>query len=169
MSIQDMEDLKHQYLDEMKSLINSEYHNEIKINELKGKFNGMSIKINKKKELQYLEQVANLSTYPSQHFNSFCYDDDDDEEATIQVREYYKNSPVAITPDFSIMDSLSMGDEHLDTIPEMDSDELIKSSVKNLVTILSESEDFSDIESEYDVPVCDDFMTSSNPLFDFND
>ncbi|GJU71424.1 hypothetical protein Tco_1262829 [Tanacetum coccineum] len=51
----------------------------------------------------------------------------------------------------------------------MDSDELIKSSVKNLVTILSESEDFSDIESEYDVPVCDDFMTSSNPLFDFND
>ncbi|GJV80025.1 hypothetical protein Tco_1515895 [Tanacetum coccineum] len=169
MSIQDMEDLKQQYLVEMKSLINSEYRNEIKINDLKGKFNGMSIKINKKKELQYLEQVVNLSTYPSQHFNSFCYDDDDDEEATIQVREYYKNSPVAITPDFSIMDSLIMEDEHLDTIPEMDSDELIKSSVKNLVTILSESEDFSDIESEYDVPVCDDFMTSSNPLFDSND
>ncbi|GJZ08320.1 hypothetical protein Tco_0542603 [Tanacetum coccineum] len=38
---------------------------EIMIDELKGKFNGMSIEINKKKELQYLEHVANLSTCPS--------------------------------------------------------------------------------------------------------
>ncbi|GKC00253.1 hypothetical protein Tco_0986389 [Tanacetum coccineum] len=64
-----------------------------------------------------------------------------------------------------------MGDEHLDTIPETESDELIKSSVENLVPILSESEDFSDIESECDVPDCDDsqttnFSTFSNPLFD---
>ncbi|GJT03925.1 hypothetical protein Tco_0838387 [Tanacetum coccineum] len=71
MSIQDMEDLKQQYLDEMKSLINiKDYRNEkidieIKINELKENFNGMSIEINKKKKLQQLEQVANLSTYPS--------------------------------------------------------------------------------------------------------
>nr|GEZ93165.1 hypothetical protein [Tanacetum cinerariifolium] len=64
------------------------------------------------KKLQQLEHVANLSTYPSQHFNSFCYDDDDDEEAIIQVREYYKNSHVAITLDFSITDSLIMEDEH---------------------------------------------------------
>ncbi|GJT30337.1 hypothetical protein Tco_0910612 [Tanacetum coccineum] len=54
MSIQDMEDLKQQYLDEMKSLINEfpikDYHDEkidIKINELKENFNGMSIEINK--------------------------------------------------------------------------------------------------------------------------
>ncbi|GKB30907.1 hypothetical protein Tco_0870308 [Tanacetum coccineum] len=74
MSIQDMEDLKQQYLDEMKSMINQiqikDYRNEridiryrreceIKIDELKGKFNGMSIKINKKKELRQLEQAAN--------------------------------------------------------------------------------------------------------------
>ncbi|GJX04085.1 pre-mRNA splicing Prp18-interacting factor, partial [Tanacetum coccineum] len=146
MSIQDMEDLKQQYLDEMKTLINGkDYRNgkidiEIKINELKENFNGMSIEINKKKQLQQLEQVANLNTYPSRHFNSFCYDDDDDDD-----EEY----TIAITPDLPTEEpdnSLSMGDEHLDTIPETESDELIKSSDENLVPIPSESEDFSDIE-----------------------
>ncbi|GJV39251.1 hypothetical protein Tco_1417691 [Tanacetum coccineum] len=62
-----------------------------------------------------------------------------------------------------------MGDEHLSTVPEMESDKLIKSSVENLVPIPSESEDFSDNESECDVPDCDDFTTFSNPLFDFDD
>ncbi|GJS51200.1 hypothetical protein Tco_0624562 [Tanacetum coccineum] len=51
----------------------------------------------------------------------------------------------------------------------MESDELINSSVENLVPILSESEDFSDIESECDVPVCDNFTTFSNLLFDSHD
>ncbi|GJY36242.1 hypothetical protein Tco_0421620 [Tanacetum coccineum] len=60
-----------------------------------------------------------------------------------------------------------MGDEHLSTILEIESDELIKSSVENLVPIPSESED----ECECDVPDCDDsqttnFSTFSNPLFD---
>ncbi|GKF99025.1 hypothetical protein Tco_0297808, partial [Tanacetum coccineum] len=73
MSIQDMEDLKQQYLDEMKSMINQiqikDYRNkridilyrrecEINIDELKGKFNGMSIEINKKKELRQLEYYS---------------------------------------------------------------------------------------------------------------
>ncbi|GKB96397.1 hypothetical protein Tco_0982534, partial [Tanacetum coccineum] len=67
--------------------------------------------------------------------------------------------------------SLSMGDEHLSTIPKTESDELIKSSDENLVPIPSESKDFSDIESECDVPDCDDSQTTnssmfSNPLFD---
>ncbi|GJX55111.1 hypothetical protein Tco_0285008 [Tanacetum coccineum] len=167
MSIQDMDDLKQQYLDEMKTLINKkDYRNrkidiEIKINELKGNFNRISIEINKKKELQKLEKVANLSTYPSRHFNSFCYDDDDDEEYTI-----------AITPDLPTKEpdkSLSMGDEHLSTIPETESDEVIKSSVENLVPIPSESEGIPD--NECDVPDCDDSQTTnfsmfSNPLFD---
>ncbi|GKA31964.1 hypothetical protein Tco_0718331 [Tanacetum coccineum] len=48
-------------------------------------------------------------------------------------------------------------------------DELIKSSVENLVPIPSESEDFSDIESECDVTFCDNSTTFSNPLFDAND
>ncbi|GJV27062.1 hypothetical protein Tco_1383510, partial [Tanacetum coccineum] len=68
------------------------------------------------------------------------------------------------------MNSLSMGDEHLSTIPKTESDELIKFSVENLVPTPSESEDLSkdlsDIESECDVPVCDNFTTFSNPLFD---
>ncbi|GJV56098.1 hypothetical protein Tco_1457103 [Tanacetum coccineum] len=88
-----------------------------------------------------------------------CYDDD--EEYTI-----------AITPDLPTKEpeySLIMGDEHLSTIPEKESDELIKSSVENLVPISSESEVTSDKESECDMPVCDDFTTFSNPLFDSND
>ncbi|GJX70517.1 hypothetical protein Tco_0307688 [Tanacetum coccineum] len=106
MSIQDMKDLKQQYLDEMQSIINQiqikDYHNEIidiryrreceiKIDELKGKFNEMSIEINKKKELRKLKQAANLSTYtiePSRRFNSF-YDDDDDEGGTIPLNEIF--------------------------------------------------------------------------------
>nr|GEW72999.1 hypothetical protein [Tanacetum cinerariifolium] len=120
MSIQEMVDLKQQYLDEMKRLINSDYRDKIKIDELKRNFNSMSIEINKKEKLQQLEQVANLSTYPSKRFNSFCYDDDDEEEYTV---------------------------------------------------IPSKSEDFFDIESECDIPDCDDsqttnFSTFSNPLFD---
>nr|GEY41986.1 hypothetical protein [Tanacetum cinerariifolium] len=103
MSIQEMEDMKQQYLDELKRLINSKYCDEIKINELKGNFNSMSIEINKKEKLQQPEQVANLSTYPSKRFNSFFYDDDDDEDYT-----------AVITPDFSITDSLIMENEHLD-------------------------------------------------------
>nr|GFA71258.1 hypothetical protein [Tanacetum cinerariifolium] len=54
---------------------------------------------------------------------------------------------IAITPVLSTeepVDSLSMGDEHLDTIPATESDEVIKSSVENLVPILSEFEGIPD-------------------------
>ncbi|GKB04685.1 hypothetical protein Tco_0832880 [Tanacetum coccineum] len=71
-------------------------------------------------------------------------------------------------------DSLSMGDEHLITIPEKESDEFIKSSVEDLVLIPSESEDTPGSDSE-----CNDFfpinipegksVTFSNPLFDLNE
>nr|GEV59849.1 hypothetical protein [Tanacetum cinerariifolium] len=64
----------------------------------------MSFEINKKKKLQQLEQVANLSTYPSQHFNSFCYDDDDDKEATIQIN--------------SLLEEFSCELSHIDLIPQ---------------------------------------------------
>ncbi|GKA68602.1 hypothetical protein Tco_0768519 [Tanacetum coccineum] len=103
-----------------------------------------------------------------------CYDDD--EECSIQMRDYYKNSPIAIASDSPIMDSLITEDEHFDTIPEMESDEVIKSSVEDLVQTLSESEDLFDIESECDEPICDnsldfnkDSEIFSNPLFDYND
>nr|GEV12428.1 hypothetical protein [Tanacetum cinerariifolium] len=149
MSIQEMEDLKQQYLVEMKRLINSKYRDEIKIAELKKNFNGMSIKINKKEKLQQLEQVAKLSTYPSKRFNSFCYDDDDED---------YN---LAITPNEPV-NSLSMGDEHPDTILEMELDEFIKSWLENVVPIPSESEG----EFECDVPAREEFTTFSNILFD---
>nr|GEZ10000.1 hypothetical protein [Tanacetum cinerariifolium] len=53
-----------------------------------------------------------------------------------------------------------MGDEHLDTIPAMESDEFIKSCVENLVPNPSESEG----ENGCDVHAC--FITFSNVLFD---
>nr|GEY75043.1 hypothetical protein [Tanacetum cinerariifolium] len=136
-----MEDLKQQYFDEMKRLINSKYRDEIKIDELKGNFNSMRIEINKKEKLLQLKQLANLSTYPSKRLNSFCYDDDDDEDYTIAV------TPVLSTeePD----NSLSMGDEHLDTISAKESDEVMKSSFEDLIPILSESEGIPD--TMYDV------------------
>nr|GFB31270.1 hypothetical protein [Tanacetum cinerariifolium] len=60
------------------------------------------------------------------------YSDDDDEDYAI-----------AVTPTLSTEkpdNSLSMGDEHLDTISATKSDEIIKSSIENLGLILSESE-----------------------------
>nr|GEY56421.1 hypothetical protein [Tanacetum cinerariifolium] len=59
----------------------------------------------------------------------------------IKIAELKKNFNV--TPSLPIKDpdnSLSMGDEHLDTIPATKSDEFIKSSVENLIPIPSESE-----------------------------
>nr|GEX15774.1 integrase, catalytic region, zinc finger, CCHC-type, peptidase aspartic, catalytic [Tanacetum cinerariifolium] len=53
-----------------------------------------------------------------------------------------------------------MGDEHLDIIPAMESNEFIKSCVENLVPNPSESEG----ENGCDVPAC--FTTFSNVLFD---
>ncbi|GJX31616.1 hypothetical protein Tco_0241471 [Tanacetum coccineum] len=104
---------------------------------------------------------------------------DDDDDYTIQNKEYLENSSKAITPDLPTEDSLIMGDEHLSTIPEKESDEFIKSSVEDIVPIPSESEDTSDNESECDVPVCDDSspldvsednpVIFSNPLFDSNE
>ncbi|GKD00691.1 hypothetical protein Tco_1170965 [Tanacetum coccineum] len=98
-------------------------------------------------------------------------------ENIIPLNNIPQISPVnAITPVLPTEEpkySLSMGDEHLSTIPETELDEVIKYSVENLVPIPSESEDFSDNESECDVPVCDEssliFTTFSNPLFDYND
>nr|GEV35865.1 hypothetical protein [Tanacetum cinerariifolium] len=64
-------------------------------------------------------------------------------------------------------DSLRMGDEHLDTILETESNELINSCVENLVPSPSKSKDLSD--SECDMPAFDDFTTFSNLLFDNDD
>ncbi|GJT37728.1 hypothetical protein Tco_0937593 [Tanacetum coccineum] len=73
----------------------------------------------------------------------------DDDEYTIIYRK-----PKAITPDLPAEEpdnSLSMRDEHLNTIPEME-----KSSVENLVPIPSDSkgiddDDFDEEEGEIDI------------------
>ncbi|GJX13553.1 hypothetical protein Tco_0205311 [Tanacetum coccineum] len=92
-----------------------------------------------------------------------CYDDDEDDT-------------IAITPVLPIEEpdnSLSMGDEHLDTIPETESDEFIKSSVEDLVPIPSESEGIPD--SVCDVPLCNNptpleaFKEHSETIIDYND
>nr|GEZ21491.1 hypothetical protein [Tanacetum cinerariifolium] len=70
---------------------------------------------------------------------------------------YPQDSPVTPTEP---VDSLSMGDEHFDTIPATESDEFIKSCVENLVPNPSESEG----ENGCDVPA--GFTTFSNVLFD---
>nr|GEY29183.1 hypothetical protein [Tanacetum cinerariifolium] len=80
--------------------------------------------------------------YPSQ----VSYDDDDDEDYTIPITPK--------EPD----NSLSMGDEHLDTILATESDEVIKSSVENLIPIPSKYGGIPD--NTCDVP----FRDSSPPL-----
>nr|GEX50325.1 hypothetical protein [Tanacetum cinerariifolium] len=91
-----------------------------------------------------------------------CYDDDDDEESSNSLEDnIISELPpyVAITPNEPV-DSLNMGDEHLDTVPATESDKFIKSRVENLVPIPSESEG----GSECDIPA--GFTTFSNVLFD---
>nr|GEW34393.1 hypothetical protein [Tanacetum cinerariifolium] len=100
--------------------------------------------IQKKQEKKQIEEEqANDARYwkiPA------CCDDDNDYNS-------------AITPN-ELVDSLSIGDEHLNTILATVSDKFIKSSVENLVPKPSESEG----ESKCDVPAC--FTTFSNVLFD---
>nr|GEX79445.1 hypothetical protein [Tanacetum cinerariifolium] len=94
-----------------------------------------------------------------------CYDDDDDKERSNSLEDniIYGLPPCAAgtpsepTPSEPI-DSLSMGDEHLDTISATESDEFIKSSVENLIPIPSESEGIP--EHMCDVP----FHDNSQPL-----
>ncbi|GJW10943.1 hypothetical protein Tco_1576770 [Tanacetum coccineum] len=92
-----------------------------------------------------------------------CYDDDEDDT-------------IAVTPVLSTgepVDSLIMEDEHLDTIPAMESDEVIKSSVENLIPIPSESEGI--LNSVCDVPLCNNptplkaFKEHYKIVVDFND
>nr|GFB79082.1 hypothetical protein [Tanacetum cinerariifolium] len=83
------------------------------------------------------EELAEYINTPGWNRPAF-YDDHDDDDVDYTI---------AITPVLSTGEpdnSLSMGDEHLDTIPATESDEVIKSSVKDLVPIPSESEGIPD-------------------------
>nr|GFC03364.1 hypothetical protein [Tanacetum cinerariifolium] len=81
------------------------------------------------------EQAANARYWK---ISACCDDDDDDDDVDYTI---------AITLVLSTeepIDSLSMGDEHLDTISATESDEVIKSSVEDLVPIPSEFEGIPD-------------------------
>ncbi|GJV30255.1 hypothetical protein Tco_1386703 [Tanacetum coccineum] len=113
----------------------------------------------------------------------FPLDDDDDEEYSIPLNKMPQIlRSIALAPVSSIIkpeDSLSIGDEHLSTIPEKESNKFIKTSVEDLVPIPSESKDTSESDNDCDLPSCDNFspinvfeeksMTFSKPLFDSND
>nr|GEX05415.1 hypothetical protein [Tanacetum cinerariifolium] len=126
------------------------------------------------KDLQIInKELAEYIISPSWNRPAF-YDDDD--EYSIQYKEYLENSSNAIAPVLPTEEpdnSLSMGDEHLSTISKTKSDKVIKSSVENLVLILSESEGIFD--DTCDVPFCDnspplDVLTDHFELFfEFND
>nr|GFA11535.1 hypothetical protein [Tanacetum cinerariifolium] len=93
---------------------------------------------------QLLNDVQNIHEELAEYINTLgwnrhaFYDEDDDDDMDYTI---------AITPVLSTeepVDSLSIGDEHLDTIPATKSDEVIKSSVEDLVPIPSESEGILD-------------------------
>nr|GEW87409.1 hypothetical protein [Tanacetum cinerariifolium] len=89
-----------------------------------------------------------------------------DKDHYIQYKEYLEKSSDAITSVLPTKEpeySLSIGDEHLSTIPKKESNELIKSSVKNLVPISSKYEVTSDNEKDVSM---ENFKIYSNLLFD---
>ncbi|GJY85733.1 hypothetical protein Tco_0499759, partial [Tanacetum coccineum] len=123
--------------------IDEEYEKdcEIRIHKLKQDFNIWGSEVRKKEKAYEDEKYAAACRY----MLSVTCDDEDD------------YIPLAITTDLPIEEpdnSLNIGDEHLDTIPATESDEVIKSSVENLVPIPSEFEGMSDDTN--DVPNYDD-------------
>nr|GFB46396.1 hypothetical protein [Tanacetum cinerariifolium] len=78
------------------------------------------------------EELAMYINTSSWDRPTICYDDDDEDYA------------ITVTSSLSteeVDSSLSMRDEHLETIPATKSDEFIKSSVESLIPIPSESEE----------------------------
>ncbi|GJR65002.1 hypothetical protein Tco_0011067 [Tanacetum coccineum] len=80
----------------------------------------------KEKEKRMAEEQAAKDRYWK---IPICYDNDDD----------YTIALTPVLPTKEPVNSLSTGDEHLDTIPAMESDEVIKSGVENLIPIPSTS------------------------------
>ncbi|GJT70870.1 hypothetical protein Tco_1030156 [Tanacetum coccineum] len=122
--------------------IDEEYERdcEIRIRKLKQDFNEWGSEARKK------EQAYNEEQYSTARRRMLSITFDDDDEYSIQTQEYLKRFSSTITPVLPIEEpdnSLSMGDEHLDTTL----------SIENLVPIPSEFEGISDDTS--DVPNCD--------------
>nr|GEW04397.1 reverse transcriptase domain-containing protein [Tanacetum cinerariifolium] len=107
------------------------------------------------------EELAVYINTPSWDRPTVCYDDDD-EDCTIAI------TPILSTEETD--NSVSMRDEHLDTILATKSDEVIKFSVENLVPIPSESEGIP--HNMCDVPFHDNsppLNVSKDQFEDFSD
>ncbi|GJZ00067.1 hypothetical protein Tco_0517496 [Tanacetum coccineum] len=133
--------------------IDEEYERicEITIRKLKQDFNIWGSEVRKKEQAYEEEKYYAACRY----MLSITCDDEDDYILSGDIIARYSTSK-SITPDLPIEEpdnSLNMGDEHLDTIPATESDEVIKSSVENLVPIPSEFEGISD--DSCDMPICD--------------
>ncbi|GJS26475.1 hypothetical protein Tco_0487095 [Tanacetum coccineum] len=118
MSIQDLEDQKQQYLEEMLSI-----SNQIQIKDYR----------NEKIDIRYRRECEIESTIPLNEISS-------------QIPLSIAITPVL--PNNEPEDSLIMGNEELSTIPEKESDEFIKSSVEDLVLIPSKSKDSSESDDD---------------------
>nr|GEW28097.1 hypothetical protein [Tanacetum cinerariifolium] len=97
------------------------------------------------------EELAEYINTPGWNRPAF-YDDDDDDDVDYTI---------ALTPVLSTKEpdnSLSMGDEHLDTISATESDEVIKSSVENLIPIPSVSEEVGGIDDDILLTIKDDIL-----------
>nr|GEU30407.1 hypothetical protein [Tanacetum cinerariifolium] len=100
------------------------------------------------------EQAAKAQTWK-------LSDDDDEEESSNSLNDNISELPPfsAITPDEPVLsteepdNSLSMGDEHLDTISVTESDEFIKSGVETLI-IIPKVDAFLAVEDEFTSSQC---------------
>nr|GEW64810.1 hypothetical protein [Tanacetum cinerariifolium] len=135
---------------------------------------------NNQNSLNDSPRISENSSQSPPHINHYCcyecgdpldasrfYDNDDDEERSNSLKDNIisRLPPCsAITPNEPVLsieepdNSLSMGDEHLDIILATESDEVIESSVENLILIPSEFEGIP--EHMCDVP----FHDNSPPL-----
>nr|GEY53501.1 hypothetical protein [Tanacetum cinerariifolium] len=116
------------------------------------------------------EELAEYIDSPIWNCPTFFYDED--EEYTIQYREYLEESPDAVITILRTKEpahSLSMGYEHLSTTFVTESDKVTESNVENLLPIPSKCEVTLEDEIECDMPakdVCSPIFTIfSNPLF----
>nr|GEY45011.1 hypothetical protein [Tanacetum cinerariifolium] len=106
------------------------------------------------------EELAEYINIPSWNHPTFSSHDDDE------------NYTSPITPE-ELDNSLSMGDEHLDTILDTESDKVIKSSVEDLIPIPNKYEGIPD--STCDAPFHDNYppldvsKDQFEELFDYND
>ncbi|GJT35229.1 hypothetical protein Tco_0925648 [Tanacetum coccineum] len=110
------------------------------------------------------KRIAEEQTAKDRYWKILIRYDDDEDYIIAIIPVLSTNKPV---------DSLIMEDEHLDAIPATESDEVIKSSVENLVPTPSE---FEGIPNKMcDVPLCDHptpleaFKEHSEIVVEFND